>query len=92
MYRERHLGKDRTVPGLENLGYGVGYVCQLSPIIGRTKGCKENLVAGVCFDMLMDTPVSPGLRTNKEEAIGHVSSSQETERDDAVLKLFAYVS
>lgn len=43
-------------------------------------------MASVCFDVLMGTPVSAGLRFNKKEAIGHVSSSQETERDDAVLK------
>lgn len=47
-------------------------------------------MASVCFDVLMGTPVSAGLRFNKKEAIGHVSSSQETERDDAVLKLFTY--
>lgn len=52
----------------------------------------ENLVDSVCFDMLMGASVSPGLRPNKEEATGHVSSSLETERGDAVLKLFAYFS
>lgn len=75
--RERQLGKDSTVPGLEKFRVG-GWICQPYPITGRMEGCKENLVARVCFDMVMGTSVSPCLRLHKEEAIGHVSSSQKT--------------